>query len=643
MSRQARRKRYSAIEDYAAMGNLRTVALVSLDGSIDWCCFPYLDSPSVFGALLDADKGGVFRIAPDRDGFESHQRYLDHTNVISTEMRTDRGSFELVDCMPVTGSLDGCGHSMAKPEIHRFIKGIRGEVDVELIWEPRFDYGRGFVEFKRVFGGVMARSGTDLLTIAGIPGGIEVLNTAYGPSLRARFTVGAGDEFCVVTRWKTHHIRTDIERCRRAINETIHAWRRWIHKSSATGSRDWAGGAYRDLVIRSELALKLMSQADTGALAAAATTSLPETLGGVRNWDYRFAWIRDAAQIARSFFALGHIAELDHFIEWAEHAPFLHGSQSGDLSIMYPLRCDTQMEEVELSHLEGYQGSRPVRIGNEASEQLQLDIYGELIGAVHERLRLEERFDRDIGPLLRRVADQACARWREPDFSIWEPRNGPAQFTYSKFMVWVALERARDLRRLGLVEGNESHWKKTQHQIHTWIQKYGYNDEIDSFVQIAGGRDLDAANLLIPTYGLLPVNDPRVQNTIDRTLERLTVDDLVYRYHAADGLPGQEGAFVLCTFWLVDALTLSGRLDEAYRIFDSLVGRANHVGLLSEQIDPHSGAFLGNFPQAYSHVGLINSALYLAEAEGRVCPAGIAKGEGLGEISIPSELITQMV
>lgn len=638
MIRQSRRKRYTAIEDYAAIGNLRTIALVGLDGGIDWCCFPYLDSPSVFGALLDADKGGTFRISPNRDSFESQQQYFEHTNVIRTQMRTHQGTFEVIDCMPVKGILDGCGYSMAKPEIHRFIKGTSGEVDVELIWEPRFNYARDAVQFKRIHDGVMARSGTDLLTIAGIPGGIEVQQTPYGPSLRAKFQVRAGDEFCIITRWKTNNIRTDIERGRQSINETIRAWRNWVHKSSATGTRDWAG-PYRDLVIRSELALKLMSQADTGALAAAATTSLPETLGGTRNWDYRYAWIRDAAQIARSFFALGHTAELDYFIEWAEHAPFLHGSSTSDLSIMYPLRPDTEMEEVELDHLEGYRGSRPVRIGNEASEQLQLDIYGELIGAVHERLRLEERFDRDVGPFLKSVADRACQRWREPDFSIWEPRNGPAQFTYSKFMVWVALDRARSLHQQGLVGGNAARWEQSQQQIRAWVLKHGYSDDVGAFVQIAGSEDLDAANLLIPTYGFLPVNDVRVQNTIDRTLEHLTVDDLVYRYHADDGLPGQEGAFVLCTFWLVDALTLSGRLDEAYRIFDSLVDRANHVGLLSEQIEPSTGAFLGNFPQAYSHVGLINSALYLAEAEGRPCPARLGEGEGLGEISIPSLVV----
>ncbi len=635
MARQFRQRRYKPIKEYAAIGNLRTIALVGVDGSIDWCCFPYLDSPSVFGALLDADKGGVFQIAPDRDTYESQQRYLDHTNVVTTEMRTDRGSMEVIDCMPVSGDLDGCNNSMARPEILRFIKGLAGEVDVELRWEPRFDYARGAVEFRRISGGILARSGTELMTIGGIPGGIEVIKTAYGPSLRARFSLKAGDEFCIVNRWRTTHIGADVERCRATINETVDAWRRWVHKPTATGHRDWAG-RYNELVIRSELALKLMSQADTGALAAAATTSLPETLGGERNWDYRFAWLRDAAQIGRAFFAVGHTDELDAFIEWAEHAPFVHGKAHDELSIMYPLRNDTAMKEIELDHLEGYQGSSPVRIGNEASVQLQLDIYGELIGAVHERLRLEERFDRDMSPFLESVADQACRRWREADFSIWEPRNGPAQFVYSKFMIWVALQRARDLHRLGLVSGDVGRWKKTQQRVRNWVLNKGYDDDLKSFVQIAGERELDAANLLIPSYGFLPADDPRVQHTIDRTLEELTVDDLVYRYHADDGLPGQEGAFVLCTFWLVDALTLSGRLDEAYRIFDNIADHANHVGLLSEQIDPNSGAFLGNFPQAYSHVGIINSALLLAEAEGRKCSAGASNSEELeGFLDMP--------
>ncbi len=637
MARQTRR-RYAPIENYAAIGNLRTIALVGLDGAIDWCCFPYLDSPSVFGALLDADKGGRFQIAPARQDFDAEQSYFEHTNVVNTRMSTGAGSFDIVDCMPVSGDLAGCGFSKASPEIHRFIRGIGGEVDVELIWEPRFDYARGDVAFKRISGGVLARSGSQVLSLGGIPGDIQVIHTEHGPSLRARFTVSSGDEFSIITRWRSTNTRTEVDRCRRTINRTIDAWRSWVHKSTATGSRGWAGD-YRDLVIRSELALKLMSQADTGALAAAATTSLPETMGGVRNWDYRYAWIRDAAHIARSFFALGHIEELDCFIQWAEHAPFLNGHGDDDLGIMYPLHPSTGMAEIELDHLEGYRGSRPVRVGNEASEQLQLDIYGELLGAVHERLRLEDRFDSEISPFLTSMADQACNRWRQPDFSIWEPRNGPCQFIYSKFMVWVALQRACELHQQGFIGGDSARWRAEQTKIRRWIDRHGYNEDVGAFVQIAGTDHLDAANLLMPIYGYLSVDDPRMQNTIDRTLAELTQDDLVYRYHSPDGLPGQEGAFVLCTFWLVDALTLSGRLDEAYQIFDSLADRTNHVGLLSEQIDPSTGEFLGNFPQAYSHVGLVNSALYLADAEGRECPVGVGGTESLEELSVPSVVV----
>lgn len=638
MVRQTRCRQYAPIEDYAAIGNLRTIALVGLDGAIDWCCFPYLDSPSVFGALLDSQKGGRFQIAPARDDFDAGQHYFEHTNVLCTQMRTGGGAFDIVDCMPVTGDLAGCGYSEARPEIHRFIRGTSGEVDAELIWEPRFNCARGSTAFKRITGGVLARCGSQIMSIGGIPGDVEVQQTEHGPRLRARFTVSSGDEFCIITRWRTTNTRTEVDRCRRTINKTIDAWRRWVHKSTATGMREWAG-PYRDLVIRSELALKLMSQADTGAMAAAATTSLPETVGGVRNWDYRYAWIRDAAQVARSFFALGHTEELDCFIEWAEQAPFLHGQDHQELSIMYPLHPETGMEEVELSHLEGYRGSSPVRVGNEASQQLQLDIYGELLGAVHERVRLEQRFDSDVAPFLEAIANRACDQWHQPDFSIWEPRNGPDQFVYSKFMVWVALDRACQLHEHGFLDGELALWRSTQKRVHQWVLEHGYNDDIDAFVQIAGDGQLDAANLLMPIYGFLPVGDPRVQNTIDRTLQELTVDDLVYRYHAADGLPGQEGAFVLCTFWLVDALTQSGRLDEAYRIFDGLADRANHVGLLSEQIDPSTGDFLGNFPQAYSHVGLINSALGLAEAEGRYCAGDFGEGEGLEELSVPSVVV----
>lgn len=637
MARSLRQMRYKPIEEYAAIGNLRTVALVGRDGAIDWCCLPYLDSPSVFGALLDADRGGTFRVHPRSEHFQSHQRYLEHSNVVLTEMRTDQGAFQVIDCMPVEGDLNGCGYSTARPEILRFIRGIDGEVDAEVVWAPRLDYGRVKPEFRRVSHGLLARGGQQVLTLSGLPGAMDVSNGPHGPTLRSRFTVRGGDEFCLATRWGTNQVHTDLERCRSRINATLDAWRRWVHKPSATGTRQWAG-QYRETVIRSELALKLMSQADTGALAAAATTSLPETIGGVRNWDYRYAWIRDAAQIARAFYALGHRDELDFFIEWAEHASFLHGHRQDEVTIMYPLRPDTDLVETELSHLEGYRRSRPVRIGNKASEQLQLDIYGELVGAVHERFRLEERFDRDIGPFLSRIVDQACERWRQPDSSIWEPRNGPDQFVYSKLMVWVALQRALDLHGIGLLQGPARRWRRTQTEIGEWLLERGFSERRQAFVQIAGQDYLDAANLLIPIQGFLPVNDPRVQSTIDAIIDELTVNNLVYRYLAPDGLPGEEGAFVLCTFWLIDALTVSGRLDEAHDIFDSLMDRTNHVGLLAEQIDPRTGAFLGNFPQAYSHVGVVNSALYLAEAEGRPRPVGL-QNRGLGELSSPLPVV----
>ena len=621
MTSQDRQQPYLPIEDYAAIGNLRTVALVGLDGAIDWCCMPYLDSPSVFAALLDHKRGGTFQIAPAQDRFHSEQNYFKHSNVLCTTMRTDRGAFELIDCMPIRGDLDGCGYSQARPEIFRFLRGTAGKVDVLLTWAPRFNYARGDVALRRVSGGILARSNGKLLTLGGVPGDISVSDGPHGPTLEARFTIEAGDELCITTRFQTTNTNARIERCRRAINTTIDAWRRWVHKPSATGDRRWAG-PYRDEVLRSELALKLMSQGDTGALAAAATTSLPETLGGVRNWDYRYAWIRDAAQIARAFYALGHTEELDYFIEWAEHASFLYGKRLDDLAIMYPLRPDTSLFETELDHFEGYRQSSPVRIGNLASEQLQLDIYGELIGAIHQRYCLEQHFDPSLEHFLRRLLDRACDHWQQPDSSIWEPRNGPDQFTYSKLMVWVALQRGLDLHHRGLLSGDVDHWTTTRDNITQWLLQQGYSQERQSFVQIAGEDHLDAANLLIPIYGFLPPDDPRVQNTIDRTLEELTTNDLVYRYHAPDGLPGQEGAFVLCTFWLVDALATSGRLDEAYRIYDGLIERTNHVGLLAEQIDPTTGQFLGNFPQAYSHVGIINSALYLARAEGRPCPVG---------------------
>ncbi|MBA4160140.1 MAG: glycoside hydrolase family 15 protein, partial [Gemmatimonadetes bacterium] len=349
---------------------------------------------------------------------------------------------------------------------------------------------------------------------------------------------------------------------------------------------------------------------------------------GVRNWDYRYCWIRDASLTVQALIALGHETEALDFLLWSERVSQAKAEEGWHLQIMYGLDGETELDEVELTHLEGYRGSRPVRIGNGAAKQRQLDTYGELLNSAYELVRRGVELDPTMRTFLRSLADGACADWNEPDYGIWEVRGGAEHFTYSKLLVWLALDRAVHLSDIigADAEADVARWRDTRELVRTQILERGYDRETNSFVQSFGTRAPDAANLLIPLYELLPFDDPRVQGTIDRTLNELTENGLVYRYHADDGLPGPEGAFGLCTFWLVDALALSGRIDEAWHIFEGIAGRANHVGLLPEQFDAQSGGFLGNFPQAFTHIGLINSRIYLAHAEGKTIPGPPALG-----------------
>jgi pentatricopeptide repeat protein len=426
----------------------------------------------------------------------------------------------------------------------------------------------------------------------------------------------AGGSACaLVTRWNDLRPAT-LGETDRMLAETERAWREWL---SASHDLEWAGGR-APLVERAALAMKLLTFYKTGAIAAAATTSLPEEIGGIRNWDYRYAWIRDAGLTAQALLALGHRGDVRDFLHWAEESSVSEGEEEWGVRIMYGLRGETDLEEKELEHLEGYRGSRPVRIGNGAADQLQLDIYGELLDAAYELMRMGERLPDRVSQFLARSADRACRDWREPDAGIWEMRGPPRQFVYSKMMVWVALDRAVHLARKGVISGDADRWRRTSEEILHFTCENGFDPQLGAFTQSIGTPALDASNLLMPIHEFLPADDPRVQGTIDRTLEHLTADGLVYRYRCDDGLEGEEGAFGLCTFWLVDALALSGRLDEAWEIFDGMASRANSVGLFAEQVDPRNGELLGNFPQAFTHIGLVNSALYLAHAEGKELP-----------------------
>lgn len=607
---------YKPISDYAAIGNLRSVALVGRDGSIDWCCFPHMDRGSVFAALLDHRRGGRFRISAP-EGETQIQQYVSDSNVVKTTFRGGAGRLTVTDFMPLEGDIHDCGKSSAPPEIHRILGCEREGIEVEVEWSPRFDYGRAATSIERVDHGWVARGGEDLLSLAGMEEG-EIADEGHGPVLRARFRMKKGEQRTLITRWGTAETGVSLEDSVETMRSTVEIWQEWAHREGIVHSHEWAG-EWLPLIIRSALACKLLTHADTGAIAAAPTTSLPETIGGVRNWDYRFTWVRDASLTAQALISIGHSTEAVEFLHWLERVSAA-GSEDWNPRIMFGLHGEHEMPEEELKHLEGYRGSRPVNVGNGAADQFQLEVYGEFLNMGYELLRRGEKLEPEIMDFLHKSADYLHEVWEKPDQGIWEVRGEAQHFVYSKVMAWAGLDRAIHLAEGYGLEGDVEKWREAREKIRKTVLEQGYDKEIGAFVQAFGSKDLDAANLRIPLLEFLPFDDPRIQGTIDRTLEELTENGMVYRYLNDDGLPGKEGTFGLCTFWLVDVLALSNRLDEAEEIYEKMIAHVNHVGLLSEQIDAKTGEFLGNFPQAFTHIGLINSALYLAYAKGRPIP-----------------------
>jgi len=609
---------YLPIEAYGVIGNLRTVALIGRNGSLDWCCFPRFDSPSAFAAILDSRRGGHFRVAPVGGG-DGEQSYLPQTNVLQTSFHTADGLLRVTDWMPLRGRLEGARDSIAAMEVVRLLECEGGGVDVEVSWAPRFDYARVRTSIFLADRGAIARGGDAVMCLGGLPSGATIVDVPSGPLIRSHFRMQEGDRIVLVNRWDGVDPSTSMADAMRSLEDTSRSWREWVRRGEVACDGEWAG-PWKDLMVRSSLVLKLLIDDETGAIVAAPTTSLPEEIGGVRNWDYRFSWLRDAAQTADALFAMGHGADARDYVNWVEETARRQGSEELDVRLMYNLDGEHDLPESELDHLEGYRGSRPVRIGNAAADQRQLDVYGELLQAAYEVVRTGQPVGKEVMDFLGRIADAACGVWHQPDHGIWEFRGEKRHFLHSKLMVWVALDRAIQLARRHGLAGDVQRWSDSARLVKQMVLERGYNEELGAFVQCFGSEYLDATSLLISRHELLSPDDPRVLGTIDRTLEHLTENGLVYRYRNDDGLPGEEGAFGLCTFWLVDALVLSKRLDEAYQIFEGMANRANHLGLYSEEIDPGSGEFLGNFPQAYTHVGLINSVLYLAHAEGREIP-----------------------
>jgi GH15 family glucan-1,4-alpha-glucosidase len=587
------------ISDYGLIGDMRTAALIGLDGAIDWCCLPQFDSGSVFAALLDPERGGTWSVRP-RGEWTSTQRYLPRTNILETTFRAPKGVVVVTDFMPV----DEDGRpSGPHPEIHRHLRCTRGQVPMQMTFMPRFEYGARTTRLESLRAGLFATDRTDqVLTLSSAVPFEWVVEQS---TATAAFTLEKGEARWMVLRYDDDDIHpVDRYESARKLDITAAFWARW-----AAGVR--YTGPFRGMVKRSALVLKLLTHAETGAIIAAPTTSLPETIGGIRNWDYRFVWLRDAAFTLAALDAVGHRREADAFMRFLKKISRHEGG--GHLQIMYGIDGRRDLVERQLDHLSGYRGSRPVRVGNGAVGQLQLDVYGEVLETA-DIWRRNHEMTEGTWRVLRGLVDWVSKNWHLPDSSIWEVRGEVRHYVFSKVMSWVALDRGiRMADELGL-ESNGGDWRAQRDALHAEIMDRGWSERHQSFTQAYDDDALDAATLAIPMVRFLPWNHPRVHATVHAVARELTSADgeLVYRYRHPDGLEGDEGAFSICTFWLAQALTMIGERERAERVFRRMLRHANHVGLYSEEIDPVSGEFLGNFPQAFTHIALINCAAALA-------------------------------
>jgi GH15 family glucan-1,4-alpha-glucosidase len=586
----------SRIEDYALIGDCETVALVARDGSIDWLCFPRFDSGACFAALLGAPNHGRWQIAPVGELRSLTRHYRDGTLVLETDYETDTGAVTIVDWMPLRDDT---------PDIQRMVVGTRGQVPMRMELVIRFDYGSIVPWVRRVDGGIRATAGPDTLYCrADIPLRGEDLRTV------AEFTVTAGQHVAFELAWAPTYAPPPRQRdAVQSLRETEDWWRAWSERCTYQG--EW-----REVVLRSLITLKALTYAPTGGLVAAATTSLPEQLGGVRNWDYRYCWLRDATFTLYALMAGGYTDEARAWREWLINAVAGMPSQ---IQVMYGLAGERRLTELELPWLPGYEGAAPVRIGNAAYQQRQLDIYGEVMDALYLARRAGLEPSENAWRVQQVLMQSLETAWEAPDEGIWEVRGPKRHFTHSKVMAWVALDRAIKSVELFGLAGPVERWRRIRAAIHDQVCREGFDPQLNAFVQYYGSKDPDASLLLLPLVGFLPAGDPRVRGTVELIQRELLHDGFVARYPAhpgVDGLPPGEGAFLICTFWLADNLALQGRMEEAREIFERLLALRNDVGLLSEEYDLSARRLVGNFPQAFSHVGLINTATNLTQAVG---------------------------
>ena len=596
---------YLPIEDYALIGDLHTVALVGKNGSIDWCCLPRFDAPSVFGALLDTRKGGFFRIAPtDPSGFKQQQIYLPETNILLTRFLSTGGVGEITDFMPVKP----VGTAEHEHHLIRSVAVIHGSVSFTLTCRPAFNYARDPHQLNLTQEGALFQSQHFHL---GLSTHLDLEPDGQG-GVQASFTLHKGQSVHILleSSQAKDHVSQPLteERYQQAFQETLHFWRSWLSQCQYQGR-------WREMVQRSALVLKLLTYAPTGAIVAAATTSLPESVGGARNWDYRYTWIRDASFSLYSLLTLGFTQEAQAFMSWLD-ARCHEFTNGGTLQPMYGITGEQQLTEIVLDHLEGYRESRPVRIGNGAYTQKQLDIYGEMLDAIY----IYNRYDavsydlwHNINHLLTWLKDH----WQEPDEGIWEVRGGPKHFVHSRLMSWVAFDRAGRIARDRGWPAPIGDWHNVSTEIYRQIMTRGWNEQKQSFVQYYGSDAVDASSLLLMITNFTGSREPRMLATINRIQQELTSGALVHRYNpqnaANDGLGSHEGTFSACSFWLVENLARANRLEEARLMLEKLLSYSNHVGLYAEEIS-QTGEALGNYPQAFTHLALITACTHLDQA-----------------------------
>jgi GH15 family glucan-1,4-alpha-glucosidase len=598
---------YKPISDYGVIGDQKTCALVGLDGSIDWFCIPRFDSPSVFGAILDIRRGGSFRILPEykKDAFEALQYYEDQTNILVTEYKNEEGHLRITDFMPC---FEVDNTIVSHGEIHRRVSVIEGNFHYKLVLDPRMDYGRDIPEIKRI-GGLgyrftsndkEVRQDLALLTKAEFKsasrGGLEFRCQLSRDSLPQDFVLRIGGA-------ELHHGENTFTDAK--LEYTRNYWKNWISRAKVSGK-------WKDYVLRSALLLKLLEYSPTGAIIAAPTTSLPEAISGERNWDYRYSWIRDSSFVLWASHSIGLEDLVLSYNKWMTSLYFM---LADNLQVMLGVSGERDLGEKILTSLSGYRGSSPVRTGNGAWQQLQLDVYGILLDAIYFSHRHGSGISRDVyNYVVKLVVKAVEENWMKPDCGIWEVRKQKLHFVYSKMWCWVAMDRAVRIANSFQEEDDANRFATLRDKIKDTILEKGYDKTKGSFVRSFGSRELDAANLLMPQVRFIDPNDQRMISTLNQTVKELSENGFLRRYNADDGLKGEEGAFLICSFWLVSCLTLCGKLEDAERLFDILLSYSNHLRLFSEEIDPKSGEMLGNFPQAFTHMGLITAAVQLTEA-----------------------------